>query len=159
MNNTLFNNNLVVHRHFQPRRPRVYRHRPSQLQDTFTDEEIRNRYRFRRNSINFICNIVRQDLQRPTQVLASLRFLASVFFYQVDADVLGIDKSTVCRVLDRFCRALVAKKNDFIKFPFTDAKKDKNKEKFYKMGGFPSCILAVDGFHVRVSTLWMKMNL
>ena len=98
MNNALFNNNLVVHRQFQPRRPRVYRHRPSQLQDTFTDEEIRNRYRFRRNSINIICNVVRQDLQRPTQrnhalsvetqVLASLRFLASGCFYQVDDDVL-----------------------------------------------------------------------
>ena len=47
---------------------------------------------------------------------------------------------------------LVAKKNDFVKFPFTDAEKDENKEKFYKMGGFPSCILAVDGFHVRICT-------
>ena len=162
MNNALFNNNLVVHRNFPPRRPRVYRHRPSQLQDTFTDGEIRNRYGFRRDSIAFICNLVRQDLQRPTQrnhalsvetqVLASLRFLASGCFYQVDADILGIDKSSVCRVLDSFCRALVAKKNDFIKFPFTDAKKTENKEKFFKMGGFPSCILAVDGFHVRICT-------
>ena len=53
---------------------------------------------------------------------------------------------------NHFCRELVAKKNDFIKFPFTDAKKDENKEQFYKMGGFPSCILAVDGFHVRICT-------
>ena len=47
--------------------------------------------------------MVRQDLQRPTrrnhalsvetQVLASLRFLASGCFYQVDADILGIDKN------------------------------------------------------------------
>ena len=152
----------MLQRQFAPRRPRVYRHRPSQLQDTFTDEEIRNRYRFRRDSIALICDLVRQDLQRPTrrnhalsvetQVLASLRFLASGCFYQVDADILGIDKSTVCRVLERFCRALLAKKNDFVKFPFTDAEKDENNEKFYKMGGFPSCILAVDGFHVRICT-------
>ena len=91
-------------------------------------------------------------LSVETQVLASSRFLASGCFYQVDADVLGIDKSTVCRVLERFCQALVAKKNDFIKFPFTEAKKNENKEKFYKMSGFPSCILAVDGFHVRICT-------
>ena len=142
MNNALFNNNLVIHRQFNRRRPRTYRHRPSQLSGTFTDEEIRHRYRFRRNSIDYICNVVRHDLQRPTQrnhalsvetqVLASLRFLASGCFYQVDADILGIDKSTVCRVVDRFCRALIAKKNDFIKFPFTTAEKDENKEKFFK---------------------------
>ena len=132
MNNVLFNNNSVIHHNFPPRRPRVYRHRPSQLCDTFTDEEIRNRYRFRRNSIAYICDVVRQDLQRrtqrnhalsvETQVLASLRFLASGCFNQVDADILGIDKSSVCRVLNCFCRALVAKQNDFVKFPFTDAK-------------------------------------
>ena len=119
MNNALFNN-VVLQQPFRRRRPRVYRHRPSQLQDTFTNEEIRNRYRFRRESIALLCQIVRQDLERPTQcnhalsvetqVLASLRFLASGCFYQVDADILGIDKSTVCRVLERFCRALVAKK-------------------------------------------------
>ena len=133
MNNAMFNTNLILRRQPAVRRPRVYRHRPSQMQERFTDEEIRNRYRFRRDSINLICDVVRQDLERPTrrnhalsvkiQVLASLRFLATGCFYQVDADILGIDKSTVRRVLERFCRAVVAKKDDFIKFPFTDAKK------------------------------------
>ena len=136
MNNALFNNNLVINRHLNRRRPRTYRHRPSPLSDTFTDEEIRQRYRFRRNSIAFICNVVRNDIERPTkrnhalsaetQVLASLRFLASGCFYQVDADILGIDKSTVCRIVERFSRALIAKKKDFIKFPFTTAEKDEN---------------------------------
>ena len=102
MNNVLFNNNLVIHRQYLPRRPRVYRHCPSQLHDSFTDEKIQSRYRFRKNSIGYICDIVRQDSQRPTkrnhalsvktQVLASLRSLASGCFYQVDADVLGIEK-------------------------------------------------------------------
>ena len=33
-----------------------------------------------------------------------------------------------------------------------DAEKNENKLKFYKMGGFPSCILCVEGFHVMICT-------
>ena len=131
--------------------------------DTYTDEEIRDRYyRFRRDSIGEICQIVCDDLERPTkrnkalsveiQVLAALRFLASGCFLQVDADILGIHKSSVSRAVKSFCEALVRKKDLFFEFPFTDQKRNENKLKFFKMGGFPSCILCVDGFHVRICT-------
>ena len=163
MNNVLFNNHVmgpgVIPRR---RRPRVYRHRPSQLLDVYTDEEIRDRYRFRRNSIAYICDLVDADLRRPTirnhalsvetQVLTSLRYLASGCFYQVDADIMGIDKSSVSRVVHGFCKAIVAKGNQFIRFPRTDDEKSQNKIKFFQMGGFPSCIGAIDGFHVRICT-------
>ena len=111
MNNILFNNNLMLGLPPRRRRPRVYRHRPSQLLDSYTDKET-CRYRFRRDSIPFICDVVKGDLRRPTrrnhalsvetQVLASLRFLASGCFYQVDVDILGIHKSSVCRVVNEF---------------------------------------------------------
>ena len=142
MNNVLFDNNLMLRHPPHRRRPRVYRHRPSHHLDTFTDEEIRDRYRFRRDSIQFICDIVDADLRRPTrrnhdrsvetQVLASMPFLASGCFYQVDADVLGIDKLSVCRVLKGFCEAFVSKSDRFFMFQFTDAEKNENKLKFYK---------------------------
>ena len=92
MDNVIFND--VVMRDLPVRRPRTYRHRPSQLMDTYTEKEIHDRFRFCRRSIDFICDIVDEDLRRPTnrnhalsveiQVLASLRFLASGSFYQVD---------------------------------------------------------------------------
>ena len=76
------------------------------------------RYRFGRDSIHFICDLLRDDLQRPTkrnhalsvetQVLASLRFLASGSFQQVVGDVLGINKSPVSRVVTH---SLVDKKH------------------------------------------------
>ena len=50
-----------------PQRQRELRHRPSQLLDTYTDEEIRERYCFNRDSIAFICVLVRDDLERPTK--------------------------------------------------------------------------------------------
>ena len=163
MNNVLFNNHVmgpgVIPRQ---RRRRVYRHRPSQLLDVYTDEEIRDRYRFRRDSIAYICDLVDADLRRPTsrnhalsvetQVLASLRYLASGCFYQVGADILGIDKSSVSRIVHGFCKAIVAKGNQFFRFPRTDDEKSKNMIKFFQMGGFPSCIGAIDGFHVRICT-------
>ena len=91
MDNVLFNNN-VIEPVIAARRPRTYRYRPS-----YTDEEIRDRYRFRRDSIAFICDVVDNDLRRPTRRnflyslsdLASLRFLANGCFFQVDANVLG----------------------------------------------------------------------
>ena len=103
MNNILFNNHMVgpgvIPRR---RRQRVYRHRPSQLLDVYTDEEIRQRYRFRCNYIGYLCNLVDADLRRPTmrnralsvetQVLTGLRYLASGCFFQVDGDVMGIPR-------------------------------------------------------------------
>ena len=44
MDNVLLDNNILMNIFPARRRPRVYRHRPSQLLDTFTDEEIRDRW-------------------------------------------------------------------------------------------------------------------
>ena len=71
-------------------------------------------------------------LSVETQVLASMRFLASGCFYQVDADVLGIHKSSVCRALKGFCEALVSKSD---RFHLRTHEKNENILKFYKMGG------------------------
>jgi len=66
----------------------------------FTDEELRERYRFGRESIMFLSDLVRNDLERETrrnhaltveqQVMITLRFLASGSFLQVIGDTLGI---------------------------------------------------------------------
>ena len=155
MNNVLFNNRVMGNGIAAARRPRVYRHRPSQLLDVFTEEEIRDmdRYRFRRNSVAFISDLVNDDLERPTQrnhalseetqVLVSLRYLASGCFFQVVADLDGIDKSSVSRVVLYFCKSIVSKRHEFVKFPFSDNERNENKLKFFK-------ILCIDGFHVKI---------
>ena len=73
--------------------------------DRFTDDELLARYRFGRESIMFITNLVARDISRNTrrnhalhplhQVLIALRFYASGSFLQVIADTFGFDKSTV----------------------------------------------------------------
>ena len=53
MNNLLYNNATLAQGN-PPRRPKIYRHRPSQLLDVYTAEEIRelgDRYRFSLDAI------------------------------------------------------------------------------------------------------------
>lgn len=89
----------IAHLHLPDRRkPRVFRSN-EELSLNFTDEELRARYRFGREGILFITDLVRERLSRATnrnhalsvrqQVMVTLRFLASGSFLQVIGDTLG----------------------------------------------------------------------
>ena len=66
----------------------------------WTDEDLRRRYRFEKHGIDFLTNLLKNDLERPThrssalsvqqQVLLTLRFYASGSFLQVFGDTLGM---------------------------------------------------------------------
>ena len=74
MNNVVNNNILGLYQQQRVRRPRQYKHRPSQLLDVYTDEEIRTRYRFRRDTINYICNLLEDDFTASDEEKPGLRF-------------------------------------------------------------------------------------
>ena len=107
------------------RRPRKFSLSNNSLIDDYTDEELRARYRFGRQSILYITNLLARDLRRSTaqnhaltplhQVLIALRFFASGSFLQVIGDTVGVDKSTVSRAVSDVARALAAKQEMFIK--------------------------------------------
>ena len=97
----------------------------------FTDEELRNRYRFGRESIEFLSELLRDDLERDTsrnhalsttvQVrVVALRFFASGSFLQVIGDTLGLSKSSVSRIIGQVSLALAQKQRNFIKWPSTE---------------------------------------
>ena len=124
------------------------------------DDELRARYRFRRESILFITNLVAGDISRNTrrnhalpplqQVLIGLRFYASGSFLQVIGDTFGVDKSTVSRVITDVSRALIAKQPLFIKSPSTNEECTTIKNELYSRGRFPCVIGCVYGTHVRL---------
>ena len=70
-----------------------------------SDGELRSRYRFGRDSIEFLTEILKNDLQRQTkrnhalsptqQILVALRFFASGSFLQLIGDTVGLPKSSV----------------------------------------------------------------
>ena len=85
------------------RRERHFRGFNPLLRD-FSNEELRQRYRFDRNSIQYLANILRPVLERDTRKLyqfssnlfmIALRFYASGSQLQVIGDTMGFNKSTV----------------------------------------------------------------
>ena len=126
----------------------------------YTDDELRSRYRFGRESITFLVDLLRDDLERSTsrnhalsptvQVLVALRFFASGSFLQVIGDTLGLSKSTVSRIITNVSTALVQKQRQFIKWPSTEAEILQAKQGFYHKGGFPGVVGCVDGTHIRI---------
>ena len=145
----------------RPRKRRIYRRQLDPL-ESYTDCELRSRYRFGRRVINYIVELVAAEITPNTnrnhavsaemQVLVTLRFLASGSFLQVIGDTfLGFDKSTVSRVVRRVTQALAAKLGDFIRFPSTRAERDEIKQGLFRVGGFPCAIGCIDGTHVRIT--------
>ena len=113
------------------RKERQFRLRDDFSLTDFTDSELRSRYRFGRECIEFLVALLRDDLQRPmsrnhtlsttVQVLVALRFFASGSFLQVIGDTLGLSKSTVSRTVNKVSYALSQKQVHFIKWPSTEA--------------------------------------
>ncbi|CAC5378764.1 HARBI1 [Mytilus coruscus] len=100
----------------RPRKDRVFRGTISHLTN-LNDDELRRRYRFGKDSIAYLCNLLQDRLSRHTnkataltveqQVCIALRFYASGSFLQVIGDTLGYDKGTVSRVVSDVTDALI----------------------------------------------------
>ncbi|XP_069102654.1 putative nuclease HARBI1 [Argopecten irradians] len=128
--------------------------------DSLNDSQIRARYRFSRENIVYIADLIRERVERPTkrsnalsvemQVLIALRFYASGSFQQVLGDAICADKSTVSRVVRDVSNALASLESVFIKWPTTRAKKEKIRSAFYQQGGFPGVIGCIDGTQIRI---------
>ena len=137
---------------------RKFRHNEICLED-YSDEELRRRYRFGRDSLKFLTEIFQNDLQRDTkrnqalsptlQVLVALRFFASGSFLQVISDTVGLPKSSVLRVVSNASLALATKQREFISWP-SPLEIQEVKRGFYDKGGFPGVIGCLDGTHVRI---------
>ncbi|XP_062596055.1 putative nuclease HARBI1 [Saccostrea cucullata] len=140
-----------------PRKQRVFRLHTNL--EGWTDAELRRRYRFGHHGINFIGDVIKNDLERATnrngalsvqhQVMITLRYLASGSFLQVVGDTLGFDKSTVSRTIKIVTEALVARADTFIQWPDATTKSS-IKTGFYRLAGFPNVVGCIDGTHVRI---------
>ncbi|XP_046863344.1 putative nuclease HARBI1 [Xenia sp. Carnegie-2017] len=140
------------------RLPRVFnRHLPWQ---GFSDNDLRKRYRFGRESLQHISRLIANDV-RPTtnrnkallteeQLVIALRFFGSGSFLQVIGDTHGYDKATVSRVVRKVVLALASKHADYINFPSTNEEKNAIRTGMYQIAGFPCAIGCVDGTHIRI---------
>ena len=125
-------------------RERKFQQREIDL-DELTDEELRSRYRFGRESIKFLVEILKDDLQRQTrrnhalsptlQVLVALHFFASGSFLQIIGDTVGLPKSTVSRIVTDVSKALVNKQEELSTSLQNLLKFNKSKEDFTRREG------------------------
>lgn len=124
-----------------------------------TEIELYQRYRFDRETIGYITDLIRDRITSTTQrsraippeiqVCAALRFYASGSFQQVIGDTLNISQRSVCKAIWNVTDGLVSVADQFIKFP-EGAEIERQKRKFYDIAHFPNVTGCIDCTHIRI---------
>ncbi|XP_052761883.1 putative nuclease HARBI1 [Mya arenaria] len=141
------------------RKKRVYR--PNFVYKTLTDKELRAKYRFGKEGLQFLNDQLEERLRRPTgkgcamdpaeQVCIALRYYATGAFFDVVGDTMGRDKATVCRVVKHVTEGLVEMKDRFIRWPTRMDTRRNIMAGFADVAGIPNVIGAIDGSHVEIT--------
>ncbi|XP_061192915.1 putative nuclease HARBI1 [Saccostrea echinata] len=141
-------------------RPRLFRDRLNPL-DLRTDDELFERYRFRRPTIMFIYDTIQDRITHPTkrslalpamiQLLVFLQFVATGAFHQLVGDAIHISKATAGRCIRRVASAIANVAGRFIRFP-SGQDATNVKRMFHAIAGFPGVLGCVDGTFIRIQT-------
>ena len=130
---------------------RVIRDRLNPL-EVYTDDELFERYRFRRATIVFLLDMIGRDLLDSSrnnalppmlQLFVCLRFFATGAFHKLIGDSMHISECTVGRCCKSVTEALLRIRKLFIAFP-KDDKARTTKQEFIKIAGMPfpsACLL------------------
>ena len=148
-------------------RPRRFRLFNAHLDEYLSENDVKSRFRFGRDSINYLADLLSDDLARNTarkhallplvQVLVALRFFASGSFLEVIGDTFGLPKSTVSRCITAVSQALVRRQHMFIVWPDED-RKTIIKQAFFAKNGFPGVIGCIDCAHIRIQAPRINEN-
>ncbi|CAC5360910.1 HARBI1 [Mytilus coruscus] len=138
-------------------KPRIYREFLGA--EPYTESEFQARYRFSKESIQILTNLLNDDLKRPThrshaipvetQIKIALRYYASGSFMQVIGDTFWYNISTVSRIIQAVTGAICSHGADFLRWP-DETSKPAIINGFYDIARFPCVIGAVDGTHIRI---------
>ncbi|XP_063971447.1 putative nuclease HARBI1 [Lytechinus pictus] len=138
---------------------------PRDLKDPFElydEEAFRIRYRFSKESVIYIIDMLEADLTRNTdrnnplpvslQVLTVLRFYAVGSFQRMHGDEATVSQSSVSRVIKDVSEAIARRKRQFMTFPATREEVETTQQQFYDYCRFPGVIGAIDGTHVYIQS-------
>ena len=141
------------------RRNRIFRDRLNPL-DAYNDAEIIARYRLSRELIIALYDLIGPNIEPQTershaipgmmQLFCCLRYYACGSFQRVVGDGIGIERSTVSRIVSRVTIQLCNVKNMFIQFPHTQNDIVRSKQEFYEIAQFPNIIGAIDGTLINI---------
>lgn len=140
------------------RRERVYRDPLDPLH--VSDEHLLRYYRFPRQEIINLCQELDPHIGRRTrrshaipthtQVLITLRVLASGTFQNVIGDSAGVTQASVSRVVNSVVHVLAERARLEIKMPSGMVELGRVCRGFHYMNGFPRVIGAIDGTHIPI---------
>ena len=140
---------------------RIFRDRDNPLEN-MSDERFQYRYRITKEVARDLCAVLNDDFNRATrrsqslptslQILIAIRYFATGSFQQGNADIHGVHRTTVCKVIHKVAGAICGKAYLFIKFPREQREKQTVKEQFYNMSNFPNILGAIDGTLVPITS-------
>ncbi|KAI4455646.1 hypothetical protein MML48_9g00004124 [Holotrichia oblita] len=155
--------NIVVH----PRQPKVYRERTNEF-NKWSDEEFRDRFRLSKPVVEYVINEIADEISSESNrnhalsasemVLLTLRFFACGCFLQTTGDMMGVDKSTASRAVNKVTRAIARLATNVIKMPSTAEEIDQTKHQFYNISKFPRCVGAIDAHILKFNHLEEMMQ-
>ena len=137
---------------------RQFQESPNYL-EIYSDQELINRFRLNKGAIKFIEELIKNSIQiegntgRPidclTQILITLRYLASNSHQSVIADTFNVSQATVSRSIENVLNGICEHIDEFIRFPREDEAKATQQE-FYKIAGFLGLVGCIEGTHIRI---------
>ena len=147
-------------------RPRRFRLCNAHLDEYLSENDDKSRFRFGRDSINYLADLFSDDLARNiarnhalsplAQVLVALRFFASGSFLEVIGDTFGLPKSTVSRCITAVSQALVRRRSTYVHcLAGWGPENHIIKQAFFAKNGFPGVALTV---HISAFKLHVSMK-
>jgi len=125
------------------------------------DVEFYEKFRFRKESIHFIMELIEPDLTRHVargvpvpillQLLGTIRFMATGSFQSVVGELINISQPTMSRMVRRVSRVIASKSSTVVKFP-TNEDVISHQRKFLEIGGFPGVVGTIDCSHVKIQS-------
>ncbi|XP_028173906.1 putative nuclease HARBI1 [Ostrinia furnacalis] len=140
-----------------PRRQKIYQERCDPF--SLPDVEFKRRYRFNKNTMNFIIDLVRQDLQLDSrgcgtspelQVLTAIRCWGRREVQDDGGEIHGLSQPTVSRICARVARAIARHSETYIKMPESLTEQEKVMREFYNIRRFPSVLGCIDCTHIKI---------
>jgi nuclease HARBI1 len=115
--------------------------------ESLTELEFCMRYRFKKETVLYIFNVILPDLETTAlkrgvqipkilQLLVALRFYATGTFQSVLGDMSSLSQGTICTIVKRVSHCIAKYTNRFIQFP-TFQEAAKHRSAFYDIAGFP----------------------
>lgn len=152
--------NLVNLENLHENESTVQRNRMKDLSNPlhhYNDVQFHCRFRFSKAVVLELAETIFGNQHRRShsvpnmiQLLVTLRYYASGNFQRSDGDIIGIDQSTVCRIVHNISRLIACNRNRYIKFPATFDEIRRSKQRFFDIAGFPCVVGAIDCTHVKI---------